>query len=288
MSGYVKIWTDIRNDEWFIGLRLIERGLWYELLTITKVRGDSGRFFVRSRAALAQEVGGDDSTVTRILGKFRQDGKISLRELPGKQLEITIPNYVQWQELTKDGAKDKIAKSRRKTVENSPLPDQTRAEQTKPDQTNRTAPTAPIENSITKTPEQMKSELAPILGWGGEKKKEPIFGDYMLAVCEWLTMVYPDEPVANLKVTAGSITKSIAKNAFGKTEQYHKSWPPIPAFVEFLKLSIGEPLEGGGLQNGRNYPKAHSQMIRFVNQVFLDGQQTHEYAHAAYQKAGVL
>lgn len=154
--------------------------------------------------------------------------------------------------------------------------------------TTEPAPSAPLENSSTKTPEQMREVLAPMFGWNGQSKKELGFGDYMLAVCEWLGKIYPNETFAPLKVTAGSITKTVARNAFGKTEQYHNSWPPISAFVEFLKLAIGEPLEGGGLQNNRNYPKIHSQMIRFVNQVFTDGQQAHEYAHAAYQKAGIV
>jgi uncharacterized phage protein (TIGR02220 family) len=136
MSSYVKIWTDIRNDEWFISLRLIERGLWYELLCLAKQRGDCGRFFLRSRRTLAAEVGGDDSTVTRILGIFRHTGKVFVEDLPSGNIEITIPKYQYWQELTKDEIKDVVAKNRRKAAEKSPSSEQIRSEQSRPDQSN--------------------------------------------------------------------------------------------------------------------------------------------------------
>lgn len=150
------------------------------------------------------------------------------------------------------------------------------------------APMAPIENLVEKTPEQMRAELAPLLRWNGSKKKELCFGDYMLAIRDWLCAVYPGADSESLKIIAGNITKTIAKNAFGKPEQYHKSWPPIVAFTEFLNLSIGEPREGGGLLDGRKCPAKQNEIYRFVNQIFTDPQQAHELAHAAYHKAGLV
>lgn len=154
--------------------------------------------------------------------------------------------------------------------------------------TSSLAPTAPLENLIEKTPDQMRAELAPLLGWNGSKKKELCFGDYMLAIRDWLCAVYPGANSESLKIIAGNITKTIAKNAFGKPEQYHKSWPPIVAFTEFLNLSIGEPREGGGLLDGRKCPAKPNEIYRFVNQIFTDPQQAHEFAHAAYHKAGLV
>lgn len=289
MSGYVKIWTDIRNDSWFVGLKLNERGLWYELLVIAKVRGDSGRFFIRSRAALAQEVGGDRSSVARILAGFRTAGKISITETDGGQVEITIPNYVYWQELTKDGVKDKLAQNRRKTADKTLLPDQTRPDQSRPDQTNRETPSAPIVNSNGKTPDLMREELAPIFGWDGKKKKEVVWFDYLSAALDWVCAIYPGlQKSESVKKMAGDIIKTISVNAFHKPEKFHRSWPPIEAYVAFLHLAIGEPSDDGGLLAHRNYPPKPDGMYQFVNQIFTDGQQSHEYAHAAYHKAGLV
>ena len=288
MSGYVKIWTDIRNDEWFIGLKLNERGLWYELLVIAKMRGDSGRFSMRNPTALAQEVGGDRSSVDRILMAFHTSGKIILTKSSTGQIEITIPNYIYWQDLTKDGIKAKVVENRRKTTGKTPLPDQTRPDQSKPDQTNKQAPSAPTQILDKETREKMLGEISTAFGLNGQSKKELCFGDYMLAVRDWLSGVYPTADANALKVVAGNITKSIARNAFGKPEQYNKSWPPIITFTEFLNQAIGEPAGSGGLLAGRNFPPKPTDMIRFMNQVFTDGQQTHEYAHAAYHKAGLV
>ncbi|MGB5107536.1 MAG: hypothetical protein WBP42_12580 [Candidatus Zixiibacteriota bacterium] len=149
-------------------------------------------------------------------------------------------------------------------------------------------PSAPTENSNGKTPDQMRAELAPIFGWDGKKKKEVIWFDYLEASTQWLSGIYPHEPIDQIKTNAGRIIKNTARNAFGKPDSYHKSWPPVAAFLAFLHLAIGEPQDGGGLLSGRTYPPNSALMIRNVNQVFTDGQQTHEHAHAAYHIAGLV
>ncbi len=144
------------------------------------------------------------------------------------------------------------------------------------------APSAPLSGNGNKaTTDQMRAELSERFGWGGNGKKERCFGDYLLAVNAWLSAIYPTYDANCLKTFSGRILKSVAKNAFGKPEQYHKSWYSPETYVEFLRLAIGEPREGGGLLADRNYPPKPDEMIRFVNQVFQNGQETHEYAHAA-------
>ncbi len=129
----------------------------------------------------------------------------------------------------------------------------------------------------------MRKELSARFGWNGGVATERCFGDYMLVVNDWLKAIYPASEGSDLKVIAGKLVKTVARNAFGKTEQYHKSWYPPEVFVEFLQLAIGEPKEGGGLLADRRYPPRPAEMIRYVNQVFQNQQDTHEYAHAAIQ-----
>ncbi len=152
----------------------------------------------------------------------------------------------------------------------------------------QTTPSAPTVILDKETREKMLGEISTAFGLNRQSKKELCFGDYMLAIRDWLSGVYPTADPNALKVVAGNITKAIARNAFGKVEQYQKDWPPIIAFTEFLNHAIGQPSEQGGLLAGRKYPPKPTDMIRFVNQVFTDGQQTHEYAHAAYCKAGLV
>lgn len=146
------------------------------------------------------------------------------------------------------------------------------------------APSAPqSDNGNGKSSEEMRKELSARFGWNGGVATERCFGDYMIAVNDWLKAIYPASQGNDTKVIAGKLVKTIARNAFGKTEQYHKSWYPPEVFVEFLKLAIGEPKEGGGLLADRRYPPRPAEMIRYVNQVFQNQQDTHEYAHAAIQ-----
>lgn len=96
-SSYPKIWTDIYNDEWFLGLSALQRGLWLQLIITAKMYGDSGLVSGRSRAAIGSLWGCDGKTCGKILGKFRDDGKIELVENNNGTLTIHILNYVYYQ-----------------------------------------------------------------------------------------------------------------------------------------------------------------------------------------------
>jgi len=99
MAGYVKIWTCIHQDEWFLGLSLIERGMWYELLVLAKQVGDTGNIFVAKMRELSEKVGADVRTCNKIVAKMHGDGKIVLKKLPNSVIHIQIVNYLKWQEL---------------------------------------------------------------------------------------------------------------------------------------------------------------------------------------------
>lgn len=158
------------------------------------------------------------------------------------------------------------------------------AAQKQPSTVANSAPSAPQSDSGNgKSSEEMRKELSARFGWNGGAATARCFSDYMLAVNDWLKAIYPASQGNDTKVIAGKLIKTVARNAFGKTEQYHKSWYPPEVFVEFLRLAIGEPKEGGGLLADRRYPSRPAEMIRYVNQVFHNQQDTHEYAHAAIQ-----
>lgn len=152
------------------------------------------------------------------------------------------------------------------------------------------SPATPIENSSTSepSPEEMRNTLAPIMGWVGGTQKEVNQWSYTSAVLDWLCGIYPDLPRdEDSKTLAGKIVKLVSVNAFNLPDRYQKSWLPVSSFIEFLKLSIGEPQDCGGLVDGRKYPEKPKDMYRFVGQIFTNGVEASEYAHEARRNSGV-
>lgn len=143
------------------------------------------------------------------------------------------------------------------------------------------------QNRDKPAPVEMRATLAPMLGWGGEKAKDVNQWSYTTAVLDWLCAIYPDlERDQESKTMAGKIVKLLAVRAFNQPDKYQKSWPPVAAFLEFLKLAIGEPKDGGGLLDNRKCP-TRKEMYQFVGQVLTNGMETFEYAHEARVKAGI-
>ena len=99
MAGYVKIWTDIENDSWFISLNGNERGLWLQMIVYCKNHGDSGEIFLRNISHCATTFGFDRATMGRMLRKFAENERIEL-QLDSKPVRIKLLKYKYWQELS--------------------------------------------------------------------------------------------------------------------------------------------------------------------------------------------
>ena len=99
MPIFAKIWTDIENDEWYQGLKCIERGVWYQLIVLAKNRGKTGEISFRSHRLLAETMALDRGTCTKILRKFHRDKKIVLTEMDNYCIRIKLVNFIYHQEL---------------------------------------------------------------------------------------------------------------------------------------------------------------------------------------------
>ena len=118
MSLFVKIWTDCLQDEWFLNLKLIERGMFFMLIILAKFHGDSGGFSFRTWHGLADSVGADAETSRKILRFFHSENRVILTE--SKNLvRIEICNYIKWQTVDAKEA----TKNQRKTNGKSHLLD---------------------------------------------------------------------------------------------------------------------------------------------------------------------
>lgn len=147
------------------------------------------------------------------------------------------------------------------------------------------APSAPPVSDNGSKPTPSPDEMrAKILETFGGSAKKTTFGDYLLAVNQWLMAVYRNSQ-RDLRDIAGKIVKTVALNAYRVITPVSGQWPEPDVFVRFLHAAIGQPLEQGGLADGRNYPPRPEDMIRFVNQVFTNPQEAAEYAHQARQES---
>lgn len=115
-SVYVKLWTAIFEDDWFMSLRLNERGAFLLLIVYAKMVGDTGRISLGKIRDFSGILNCDEKTSRKILGKFHEKSKIVLEE-GSNSVTVTIPNYHYWQHDRKAGR----GKSAGKIPEKSPL-----------------------------------------------------------------------------------------------------------------------------------------------------------------------
>jgi hypothetical protein len=96
MAGYAKMWDIADSSRWFSSLRLIERGMWWELIRLCKKNGDTGTLVVQNSRKFAQLVGAEYRTCDKILRDFRKSGKIfteNSSEYGRDVLVIKVCNY---------------------------------------------------------------------------------------------------------------------------------------------------------------------------------------------------
>lgn len=117
MDKYVKIWLRILNDEHWVGMHCTLRGYWLQLFLIAKAHGDTGVIRVRNGAHMGCLTGCDGETSRNFLVLLEKKKRIKVRKMDGGGLEITIPKYRYYQDLTTGIIVEKSAKSPRKVQE---------------------------------------------------------------------------------------------------------------------------------------------------------------------------
>lgn len=103
MAGYAKVWTDIFNDPWFVGLSGLQRGVWLQLIVMAKHRGDSGTVCSRGVSTLSTELSLGRSTVSKILSLFTASSRINIKNNDNGSIEIKLLNYEHWQRVKRVG-----------------------------------------------------------------------------------------------------------------------------------------------------------------------------------------
>ncbi len=142
MAGYAKIWTDIRNDEWFMSLNCTERGVWMQLIVIAKEQNDTGKVVFRGMHGLSTALACDVRTARKIAAKMHEACKIVLIE-EKNCVTIEVCNYHKWQLLDAKEHINNRTNMRQKCGKNPPLPDQSRPEQTRAGRTGENSPAPP-------------------------------------------------------------------------------------------------------------------------------------------------
>ena len=104
MAGYAKMWDISECSKWFVSLKLIERGMWWELIRLCKKNGDTGTLIVQNSRKFASLVGAEYRTCDKILRDFRISGKITteISADHGREvMVIKVLDYDIWQGLNK-------------------------------------------------------------------------------------------------------------------------------------------------------------------------------------------
>ena len=167
-KSFVKIWTDILDDDWFLELNLNQKGAWILLLIFAKLRGDTGHFCYKSVATLSELWGCDDRTATKLHRHFESCGKIVV-EKRKRSTALTIPKYEYWQQVKATGKGEalvqKCSKSAAKVQHDYIPPDQTiKKDQTRPDHSNKEPHNKNYEDGGPSDTKQEKSSRPQDLG----------------------------------------------------------------------------------------------------------------------------
>ena len=103
MIAYVKLWTTIYNDTWYLSMNSAGRGIWLGLIVWAKLVGDTGIVTYPSWVAVGSALGCDGKTARKFLGKFHENGKVILKT-ENSAIIIEIVNYQSYQALKDDKA----------------------------------------------------------------------------------------------------------------------------------------------------------------------------------------
>jgi hypothetical protein len=131
---FVKVWTDVEHDDWFLGLSCLERGVWLQLLVAAKSAGNTGEISWRNLTFGAQYMACDRKTLGKILRKFHENSRLLLTESNNGVVRIILHNWQKWQQDTK---KPSTGYKREKSVENPLRVEKSRVEKSRAEHTSQ-------------------------------------------------------------------------------------------------------------------------------------------------------
>jgi|GEM_PF-6109002 len=98
--SYVKVWTLLLHEEWYLALNSSERGVLLQLLLRAKEGTEDGRVVADSWTSLAQNCGTTGRQLAKWRAKMHDLGRIESGQLETGQIYIYLRNFVKWQEIT--------------------------------------------------------------------------------------------------------------------------------------------------------------------------------------------
>jgi hypothetical protein len=100
---YAKSWVSKYDDDWYLSLKLAERGMFDQCVTWAKRAGDTGVIVFRNWSSFASQMGCNVRTARKIIAKMHPINKIVIcSESPALSLEIV--KYEEYQRVRKHTA----------------------------------------------------------------------------------------------------------------------------------------------------------------------------------------
>jgi len=97
---YAIFWCSMLNDEWFLSLNATERGVFVQLVLMSKRAEDDGFVRGRSWAYFGSAWGCDGKTARKIAGNFQASSRLKIKLSPSC-IELFLCNYEEHQHLRK-------------------------------------------------------------------------------------------------------------------------------------------------------------------------------------------
>jgi len=227
MPAYPKIWTSIRSDLWFKELKLTSRGVFLLLIIIAKDTGDTGLISWRSWAGCGDDLGCDGKTARKILGKFQENGKITLEVLDSKMIIVNLLNYLDYQKLTKGEQVTKRARKIPQNGENSPLNE----DEIKGNEVVEGSVTTYDPNIIKKvhkiTYDQSKKPIENLLIWNETDEAKEMGEAFKCMVAypeEFVNLVFDNEFIPHVTIKHEESFKSLFDYHNGSWKNFFMSW----------------------------------------------------------------
>ena len=113
MANYAKMWSDQWEDEWWLGLSCLERGLYAQMITWAKRSGDTGHIFFTNLQHFSCIFALDMRTSRKILAKMSDLRKVEW-SIDNKMLRIFLCNYDKNQRVKKPTDRKNVTKMQQK------------------------------------------------------------------------------------------------------------------------------------------------------------------------------
>ena len=168
--AFVKFWTEAFGDSKFISLNATDRGVFFGLLIECKRQLDDGYVRFKNYTNMASVVHCDRRTCDKCVAKLSRLCIVTVKQDGFGNLELYLPNYIEWQEAT---SKEVVAKNRKYAAnmqQKCSLLDQTRLEEIRAEENSNSNKNSRVynPNKIQKVLNNPKKAIQLVEEWDKE------------------------------------------------------------------------------------------------------------------------